>query len=67
MTKEEMREWMIRNGYSRDRIAREIGVAISTVGNWLYGRRAVPNYAIKFFQRIEKNAKELRQSKKNSL
>ena len=37
----------VRTGISREKLAEELGVSISTYYNWLAGRTAIPSTALK--------------------
>ena len=42
----------VRTGISREKLAEELGVSISTYYNWLAGRTAIPSTALKKMARI---------------
>lgn len=37
----------VRNGLSREELARKIGISLSTYYNWLAGRTAIPSTSLK--------------------
>jgi len=42
MTKEELKKWRERNGYSQAKLAETLGVAVMTVSRWETGLRSIP-------------------------
>lgn len=42
MTKEELKKWRERNGYSQAKLAKALGVAVMTVSRWETGLRSIP-------------------------
>lgn len=42
MTKDDLKKWRRRNGYSQAKLAKALGVAVMTVSRWETGNRSIP-------------------------
>jgi len=42
MTKDDLKKWRGRNGYSQAKLAKALGVAVMTVSRWETGSRSIP-------------------------
>jgi transcriptional regulator with XRE-family HTH domain len=53
MTKDDLKKWRGRNGYSQAKLAKALGVAVMTVSRWETGNRTIPvllNLALKWLE-----------------
>ena len=68
MTREDLKKWRRRNGYSQAKLAKALGVAMMTVSRWETGLRSIPvflNLALKWIGHERRQSKGRKQTKRN--
>jgi transcriptional regulator with XRE-family HTH domain len=68
MTREDLKKWRRRNGYSQAKLAKVLGVAMMTVSRWETGLRSNPvflNLALKWIEHERRQSKGRKQTNRN--
>ena len=59
MENEEVKEWLLSTGETREWLAQQCGVSLSTVNGWLSANRPIPGPAMRLIERLRTGPPEL--------